>query len=206
MVNEHTPQPPAELRRGQYPIGIEIEHSDEFDRMRAVLRILAYILTGWVLSAGWILIIFVSVPLVTGLLIARATPSGFYDRYGGTYVRILRTATAIYAWLLFVTDRFPVWAEDRPVTVAMRQLPSPTVGEAIVRTLLVIPHVILWSFLDLIGHIFAVGAFIWIIFSGRPPEIVQKINVAISAYFGRMLAYYLSLVDRYPPFTLDLDP
>ena len=205
-MDEHTPQSPSDLTRSQYPVGIEIEQSDEFDRMGALLRILAYILTGWVLSAGLMLVIFLSVPLVTGLLIARATPRGFYDRYGGTYVRILRTTTAIYAWLLFVTDRFPVWAEDRPVTVAMRQLPSPTVGEAILRTLLVIPHVLLWSFLDLIGHIFAVGAFVWIIFTGRPPEIVKKINVAISAYFGRMLAYYLSLVDRYPPFTFDLDP
>ena len=76
----------------------------------------------------------------------------------------------------------------------------------LVKWLLVIPHMFVLFFL-FIGAIFAyIGAFFAVLFTRRYPPGIFNFLVGVWRWSQRVTAYYLLLVDKYPPFSLDDDP
>jgi Domain of unknown function (DUF4389) len=76
----------------------------------------------------------------------------------------------------------------------------------LVKWLLVLPHFFVLLFIW-IGVLFAIiGAFFAVLFTRRYPPGIFNFVVGATRWTMRASAYYLLLVDAYPPFSLDDDP
>jgi Domain of unknown function (DUF4389) len=76
----------------------------------------------------------------------------------------------------------------------------------LVKWLLAIPHFIVLFFIWIGALLGIIGAFFAVLFTRRYPEGIFNFVVGASRWTMRVSAYYLLLVDKYPPFSLDDDP
>jgi Domain of unknown function (DUF4389) len=71
------------------------------------------------------------------------------------------------------------------------------------RIILVIPQLIALFVLDLVAFAVTVVAFFAVLFTGRWPEGMRTLVLNIARWYLRVEAYYLLLLDEYPPFALE---
>lgn len=98
-----------------------------------------------------------------------------------------------------VNEGYPVQFEVDPPTSQGRL-------SILFRGLLVIPHVIVLSFLGLAAGIVITFAWFTILFAGRFPAGMLRFTIGFSRWAARANAYGSLLTDRYPPFSMDEEP
>ncbi len=136
-------------------------------------------------------------------ILLRGRPIGWM---WGTLVAIQRFSVRSYSYLFLITDRYPPFEGDwfvqyevaRPERISRKQL-------VIWKTLTSIPHFFL---LSVIG--FAVAAcevFAWfaILFTGRFPVGLRDFVAGWMRWGARVTAYWMSLRDEFPPYSLSKD-
>jgi hypothetical protein len=76
----------------------------------------------------------------------------------------------------------------------------------LVKWLLVIPHYFVLIFLGIGAFFVAIFAWFAVLFTGRYPRGAFDYLVGVTRWSNRVSAYYMFMVDPYPPFSLDDDP
>ncbi len=80
---------------------------------------------------------------------------------------------------------------------------SPTVGSALLRLIYSIPSAIVLGLLGIIsGFVWLIGAILVFIKQDYPAG-MYGFQRGMLRWLARLLGYHASLVDRYPPFSLD---
>ncbi len=185
-----------------YPVTFSVEAPHRFQRIQILLRIFVY----WAIIYLPIGFALFSAPVLSAVLISQRGGKGFLETYSTLYERPLCFVLGIYAWLYYATDEFPRWDGEGGFKVRVRPKGEPGVGSALLRYVTVMPHVVVIWLLFVIAVIFGLVGVFTVLFWGRVPRFVHRFELAFVAYNGRTLAYYVSLVDDYPPFTLSTNP
>jgi hypothetical protein len=158
------------------------------------LRILAEVVG----IISWFVIVF------TGEL-----PEGFAN----VQAMYLRYSIRVYTYALFMREEYPPFTfaltpadsgeEPRLRVDIQPQLTDRdrlTVG---FRIILVIPHLLVLAVLGFVAWVLSVIAFFVVLFTGRWPEGMRTFVLNVTRWYLRVDAYFLLLVDDYPPFELD---
>lgn len=74
-----------------------------------------------------------------------------------------------------------------------------------IKPLLLIPHLIILYFYEIIGFIAVVAAQFAIVFTGRYPKSLFMLVKSTVIWRNRVNAYLMSLSDKYPPFSMGLN-
>jgi hypothetical protein len=110
---------------------------------------------------------------------------------------------AAYAYLGLLTDRLPNEPVNQTLRFEVRPTGTPSVGQALLRIILAIPHAIVLGLLSIVAAILIVVAGIMILIQEKYPEGIYSFLRGYMRWYVRLLAYLGSLVDEYPPFALD---
>jgi uncharacterized protein DUF4389 len=199
-MSEQTAAPPARVGDVSDSIGFDLERPPAFRREHVLLRIALLVVIGWIghpLGLLW-----VGIPVVAAILVARKGAQRYLDEDGPTVTRVLNWILDVTAYVALLTDRLPGPGEH-PVRFEVERSGVPTTGSAVLRILYVIPSLIVFAFLMLVGAIVWVIALVGVLVNERYPAGLWRFQRGLLRWEARLLAYLASLVDQYPPFRLE---
>ena len=183
-----------------FPVDFEVERPPVFQRGHVFLRLALLIVIGWIghpLGLLW-----VGIPIVAAILVARKGGQRYLDDDGPTVTNVLNWLLDLVAYLALLTDQLPGGGEH-PVRLRIERSGSPTTGSALLRILYAIPSLIVLSILVFVAAIVWVIAAVLVLVNESYPESVWRFLRGIVRWEACLFAYLASLVERYPPFTLE---
>jgi Domain of unknown function (DUF4389) len=185
------------------PVTLDVERPPAFDRAHVFLRLAVLIVIGWI--GHPIGLLWLGLPAVAAILVAQKGGQRYMDENGPTVTRVLGWIVAMLAYLALLTDRLP-GPDEQSVRFQIERSGSPTVGSALLRILYAIPNLIVFAILGFVSAFVWVVAMVLVLVNERYPEGMWKFLLGIVRWEAHLLAYLASLVDRYPPFSLDTGP
>ncbi|MGE5272919.1 MAG: DUF4389 domain-containing protein [Verrucomicrobiota bacterium] len=199
-MSERAEVPPARAYDVPRPADFDLERPPAFQRAHVLLRIALLVVIGWIghpLGLLWL-----GIPVVAAILVSKKGGQRYLDEDGPTVARVLNWILDVTAYLAVLTDRLPGPGEH-PVRFEVERSGMPTTGSTLLRILYVIPSLIVFAFLTLVGAIVWVIAVVCVLVDERYPAGMWRFLRALLRWEGCVLAYLASLVEDYPPFTLE---
>jgi hypothetical protein len=186
-----------------YPVSFELDRPATMNRAHVFLRIVILVLASWVIgSGGWLGLVYVGFPAAAAVLIARKNGARYLAEDGDRVAGWIAFTVAILAYVALLTDELP--GSDRGnVRVNVTRSGIPTVGSALLRIVKGIPSALALALLGLVSSVVWVIATISVLVSERYPESLWNFQSGIVRWEARLLAYLASIVEPYPPFSLD---
>ncbi|MEM8619131.1 MAG: DUF4389 domain-containing protein [Actinomycetota bacterium] len=218
-----SPPPSAPIAGGApYAARVEVDYTDERDRVTVAFRIILIIpiaiilnlLAGstgqwvqtnsgnWVYtsSAGVGVALFAATLLM--LLFRQRYPRWWFD----FLLELSRFAFRVGAYLVLLTDKYPSTVDAQDVHL---ELDYPDAERDIsrwmplVKWLFLIPHYIVLLFLTIAGFFVVIFSWFAIVFTGRMSRGAFDFLVGYGRWALRVHAYgFLLITDEYPPFSL----
>jgi len=169
---------------------------DSESSLRPLLQLLSYISLTTVLNflvfLAWIAIIFAG---------------RFPDTFIGICLKIFKWQQNVIAYMLLLADKYPPYGPE-PYDLRL-EITSPEQRNRLTtffRLILVIPHAIVLTFLNIALQVVTIIAWFAILFTGRYPAGMYEFAVGVARWAARVSAYLYLLVDEYPPFSLKEEP
>jgi hypothetical protein len=183
-----------------YPATFDIARPEgQLDKAQVLLRILIVIVVSWVASwlfgaAYWVL------PILAAVMVSQKGAATYLAEAEQGPVRWIRYLIGFFSYLALASDKLPF---DNPDSVNFQVQPggTPTVGSALIRIILAIPHAIVLGILGIAFVVVWVISAISILINGTYPEWAFNFIRGYLRWNARLLAYMASLVDEYPPFS-----
>lgn len=182
------------------PVTFEVERPPVFQRAHVFLRIALLVVIGWIGHPFGLL--WLGLPVVAAILVSQKGGQRYLDENGATVTRVLNWILDLVAYLALLTDELPGQTKH-PVRFQVERSGSPTTGSALLRILYAIPSLIVLAILTFVGAIVWVIAAVLVIVNESYPESLWRFLLGLVRWEAWLLAYLASLVDRYPPFTLE---
>ena len=208
--------PPPEPPAPRYPVTLDVDAPAEVGRLSTFFRIILaipllivmaiigsgfgsgtpYFLVGFGISGALVFLHWITV-------LVRGRPVGWvFD----AIVAMQRFVLRANAYLLLITDKYPPfdgeaalsYEVERPERLQRKQI-------FLWKTLASIPHIIALTVLWFAVAVCVVIAWIAILFTGRYPLGLRGFVVGWLRWAARLNAYWISLTDDFPPFSLSAD-
>ena len=181
-------------------VSVEVERPPTFQRAHVFLRVALLVVIGW-LGHPWGLL-WLGLPAVAAVLVSQKGGQRYLDENGPALTRVLNWILDLVAYLALLTDELPGQGAH-PVRFQVGRSGSPTVGSALLRILYAIPSLIVLAILAFVGAIVWVIAVVLVLVAEKYPDGLWQFLLGLVRWEAWLLAYLASLVDEYPPFTLE---
>jgi len=181
-----------------HPVRLRVESPAHRGRVHVLIRIilLAAVCTVGGSSVYWLL--YLALPAMAALIISDKGAEAYLSENGPEIARVLRWLAAAYAYLLLLTDAFPTSSTSGPVTLEIETGGSPTIATALSRLLTSLPALLLLAVLSLAASVIWLAGAVEILVRRRVSPTVADWLAMTLRYQLRLIAYHLSIVDRYP--------
>lgn len=189
-----------------YPATFDIQMPTEFDKAQVVLRVvivlvLAVLQVGSVVFGGAYLLL----PVVAAVMIAQKGGAMYLEEAHSGPVKWLRYVMMFYAYMALATDKLQTEDPEEIVQLNVTPTGSPSVGKALLRIILAIPHAIVLGFVGIAFLVIWIISAVSILMNGTYPVWAADFIRGYLRWNARVFAYMASLVDEYPPFSFDSD-
>lgn len=182
------------------PFRLEVEVPERFARVQVLLRVLVLIFLTMVCQSGlgaWALA-YLALPLLAAVMIERHGPAGYLERASAQLLGVIEWLAGLVAYMLFVTDRLPLGAAERPLRIHVEACGEPSVRSALGRLVTSLPHFVLIALVMGLCSVLAMLAALGVLFSERFAEPLRSFQQEIVAWLARTLVYHASLVPAFP--------
>jgi hypothetical protein len=188
-----------------YPATFNIQKPEKFDRVQLALRVLVAIILAMIGGAiGWFFgLVYLILPVLAAIFISQKGAEKFIGEDSSRMTGWIRWVLAIYSYLALLTDRFPTEKPEEIVHYEITPGGEPTVGSALWRLIFSIPSAIVLTLLAIVGAFIWIIAAVMVLIKEDYPDGLYNFNLGVMRWEARLLAYHSSLVDPYPPFSLD---
>jgi hypothetical protein len=206
-----------------YPVTLEVDYPEKQSRWKTLLRlfmaipvlIVAAILGGWSFSTFWRADYFTdgsraytysigaagSVVLVIWIAIVFR---GYIPRWLFSFlVALIRFQTRVCAYFGLLTDAYPPFEGDYPIRLEIPYPEKLSRWKVLIwKGITSIPHWVVLIFLWIGAVLAIIAAWFAILITGRFPRGLHGYVAGVARWTLRVQAYFLSLTDEYPPFSL----
>lgn len=182
-------------------VQFEVTSPERWSRIQVLLRVaVVFMLAQLETRAGWFLGAFYwLLPVVAALAIERQGAREYPLHAGERLHRLLHWWSAVVAYLLCVTDRFPTSPADlRSLRFEVIPSEDPSFGRALLRLLTSLPELLVVAFLGWVACLLAVVAAAGILLLERVPGPILRFSTFYLSLQTRWLVYHASLVETHP--------
>jgi hypothetical protein len=174
-----------------------------FKRIQLLLRVL--VLVGLSMlhrsELGLLGLLYFSLPVMAAVLITQRGPVQYLESDAPWLVSLLEWVMGFYAYMLFVTDVFPLDRRHRAVHLTVNAGGAPSVASALLRLVSSLPFLLVLMVAGVGAFLVSViGAFSILLYESYP-EAMRSYQQTVVSWMAQLFAYHASLVDAYP--TLD---
>ncbi len=184
-----------------YPVIFDVERPPVFKRVQVVLRLALLFVLSWIGHPFGLL--WLGLPVAAAVFVSLRGGERYLAETGPKMTSVLRFVVGALAYLALLTDRLPGSADDAGVRFEVERSGSPTVGSALLRILYAIPNLIVLALLGIAGAIVWVVSLVLILVNESYPESFWRFLRGLVGWEARLLVYLASLVEPYPPFSLE---
>jgi hypothetical protein len=201
-----------------YPISYEVVYPERLSRRNGVKRAAGMLVT-WLVPAGlgyvsavfnfWLAVSIASLiaggviglPLVLAARIRAKGSSPFLEEDGPVLERYASRSIAMASYALFLTDASPDEAMGRSVKLEIRRGGEIGWLHAAITPVLLLPHILLLAFFAFAFMLIVPVCAVFVLAFQRYPRPFFGFTVGYLRWISRALGYWISLTDRYPPFS-----
>ncbi len=189
-----------------YPATFNVTAPEEFDKAQVGLRIVIIIVLsifqiGNLIFGGAYLIL----PVLAAVLIAQKGSAQYLAEAEQGPTKWIRYLMGFFSYMALATDKMPTSDPEAVIDMDVQPNGEPSIGSALLRIILAIPHAIVLALLGIIFAICWIVAAIAILINGTYPEWAADFIRGYLRWTARVFVYMASLVDEYPPFSFDAD-
>ncbi|MGZ3404927.1 MAG: DUF4389 domain-containing protein [Polyangia bacterium] len=181
-----------------HPVQFRVPVPEQMQRIHVVIRLLLLAALGTLGCSSLYWLLYLSIPALAALMLSTKGFERYFAEDAPQLTRALRWLAAAYAYLWLLTDAAPTSQESGPVELQIETSGTPTTGSALLRLFTSIPSLLLLAILSFAaGVLWVIGAIV-ILLRARPSAGIADYLALTLRYQFRLVAYHLSLVDRYP--------
>ena len=180
-----------------HPVELIVEPATRILRVHMVIR-LALLMALAVLGCSsiyWCL--YLAIPALVALAVTRKGGARYLTEDAPRIVHGLRWVATTYAYLWLLSNELPT-AEGGHVELQITTGGAPTVRSALLRLVYSLPALVLVAVLSCVGVLVWAIAAATILTTERMPRALAEYLALTLRVQLRLVAYHLSLVDRYP--------
>ncbi len=184
-----------------YPAAFDVQRpTQQFDRGQTAMRVLLIIVLYWLLN-GLIGIAWWALPVFGAILISQKGAQKYLEEAEKGPTNWIRLILGFHQYTMLLSDKLPLENPSAIVDFKVQPNGTPSVGQALLRIILAIPHGIVLAILGFVGAFVWLGTVITVLVNGTYPEWGYNYLRNYLRWNARVLAYLASLVDEYPPFS-----
>lgn len=185
-----------------HPVQLRVEPAPRLMRIHVVIRLVLLAALGTLGCSSLYWLLYLAIPAGVALALSQTGSERYLAQSAPRIARVLGWLAGAYAYLWLLTDELPSTAPDperpSPVALAIDFGGTPTIGAALLRLVYSLPALVVLAILSFAATILWVVAAIWILVAERAPAGLADFFALTLRYQFRLIAYHLSLVDRYP--------
>ncbi len=187
-----------------YPALFDIQRPEKSDRIQLLLRVAIIVVLSIIGVLGFLNgLIWLGIPVMAAVLISQKGADRYLAEAPDNMIKWLGLVVGLYAWMGLLTDKLPGSEGEQPFRFEVQTGGTPSIGQALLRIIMVIPHLIILAFIGFVAAILVVVAAVMILIQESYPEGIFNFLRGVQRWHVRVLAYLASLVDEYPPFEFD---
>ena len=179
-----------------YPVTFDIQRPERFDKTQVFLRALL-----WIIVDGIVSILYFAAPVLAAILISQQGGQRYIADAESGPTKWLRYLMGFYSYLALASDKLSAADPGEAVRLDVQANGTPTVGSALLRLILAIPHAIVLALLGFVFFFVWIIAAVSILFNATYPKWAADFIRGYLRWTARVYAYLGSLVEEYPPFS-----
>ncbi len=181
-----------------HPVRFRIEPPARLERIHVVIRLALLLALGMLGCSAVYWLLYLALPALVALFILQKGGERYLSDGAPRIVRGLRWLAGGYAYLWLLTDALPTTEIGGPLDFDVEVSGAPTAASALLRLVFSLPALLMACVLSLAAtFLWLVGAIVVLINQRMPEAITDFLTLALR-YQSRLIAYHLSLVERYP--------
>jgi hypothetical protein len=184
-----------------HPIRFQVPAAPGRERIQIAVRLVLLVALAAIGCSSVYWLAYLATPAVVALFVLQEGSQRYLSERAPVLVRALRWLAGAYAYLWLLTDALP-GASDHPVSFEVELGGNPSASSALGRLILSLPAVVVWMVLSFAAGLLWFAAALCVLASERVPAALSDFIEATLRYQFRLVAYHLSLVDRYPSFEM----
>ena len=180
-----------------HPVQLNVDPPARIPRIHVVIRLALLLALGTIAWSAIYWLLYLALPALVALVVTQEGEERYRAEEAPRLVRWLRWLAGAYAYLWFLTGALPT-AEGGPVDLRIRVGASPTPSSAMLREIYSIPALLVLLLLSTASGLLWLVAAAFVLVRERVPAGIAAFLMLTITFQFRLLAYHLSLVDRYP--------
>jgi len=197
-------QPPSGAQ--PYPMAYDVAYPLRLSRWKTLLRLPLLVPAAIFLYAIQFLLFYALVPIGwTTVFWRKKYPQWLFEATTGALAYTAR----FQAYALLQTDKYPsLDVDSSPVSLTFTRPPAGELSRwrfLFWKAILLVPHLFVLGALQLALSVVTVIAWFGILFTGSYPRGLFGFTTGVMRWHYRVIAYFASLNDRYPPYALSAE-
>jgi uncharacterized protein DUF4389 len=181
-----------------HPVRFHVHASPERDRLQVLIRVALLAALGALGGSSVYWMLYLALPSLVALFILQNGSEWYLGDASARLLRGLRWLAAAYAYLWLLTDEMPSLELEGGAVLEIEPSGTPSPASALGRLLTSLPALAVMIVLSFVAGLFWIAAAIAVLILKRVPAPIDRFMASTLRYQFRLIAYHLSLVDRYP--------